>query len=345
MPMGLGPRASRLRWLGIGGLVLTMPAFLAAQPPAERAQAWRPPRTPDGRPDLQGTWISKTATPLERPPALAGKARLTEDEVTQLKAHAARLFAGGQSDFAAGDNVFLAALNNPGRFKSPTATHGSEEMIEREFDHHTSLVVDPPDGRVPPVAEAGQRRRDRAAAATTRGAGPEDFSNANRCIAWGAPRLGGRYGAGDLGYYQIVQTPGYIVLYMETGHEVRIVPLDGRPHLPTVIGQWSGDSRGRWEGDTLVIDTTNFSPKSDFMGAADRLHVVERLTRVGPDTIRYEMTLEDPTTWTAPWSAEMPLRLTAEPLFESACHEGNYEIMRGMLSAARAQDGSVATSK
>jgi hypothetical protein len=336
--MGLGPRASTLRLLGIVGLVLAMPAFLAAQLPTDGAHAWTPPRTPDGRPDLQGTWISKTATPLERPKELEGKARLTDEEVARLKARAERLFGAGQSDFAAGDNFFLAALSNPDRFKNPNATHGSEEMIERDFDHRTSLVVNPPDGRIPPVVEAGQKRREAAAAAIERGAGPEDFSNANRCIAWGAPRLGGRYGAGDLGYYQIVQTPGYVVLYMETGHEARIVPVDGRPHVPNSVRQWSGDSTGRWDGDTLVIDTGNFSSKSDFMGAAEGLHVVERLTRVGPDTIRYEMTLTDPATWSAPWSAEMPLRLTTEPLYESACHEGNYEIMRGLLSAARAQN-------
>jgi len=319
---------------------LSSPSADAQSPVLPRSSATRTravPRTPDGRPDLQGIWISRTATPLERPKELEGRARLTDQEVAQLRARAARLFGGGGSDFAAGDNVFLAALKNPERFTSPTATHGADEMIEREFDDRTSLVVDPPEGRIPPVTEAGQRRRDRLAAAIVRGDGPEDFSNPNRCLAWGVPRLGGRYGAGDLGYYQIVQTPGYVVLYMETGHEVRIVPTDGRPHLPSTVRQMSGDSRGRWEGDTLVVETTNFSPKSDFMGAADGLHVIERLTRTAPDTIHYEMTLTDPSMWTRAWSAEMPLRLTTEALYESACHEGNFEIMRGLLSAARTQ--------
>ena len=327
-------------WLWLVASALAVPPAQAQPVDAGGVRAFKVPRTPDGRPDLQGTWLSKTATPLERPKALEGKARLTDEELAQLKTRAARLFAGGESDFAAGDNVFLAALGSAERFKSPTATHGSEEMIEREFDHRTSLVTDPPDGRIPPVTAAGQRRRDALAAATARGDGPEDFSHGNRCLAWGAPRLGGRYGAGDLGYYQIVQTPGYVVLFMETGHEARIVPTDGRPHLPSNVRQLSGDSRGRWEGDTLVIESTNFSPKSDFMGAADGLHVVERLTRTGLETIRYEMTLADPTMWTASWSAEMPLKFTTEPLYESACHEGNYEIMRGLLSAARAQHAS-----
>lgn len=165
--------------------------------------------------------------------------------------------------------------------------------------------------------------------------GPENLDFPNRCLAWGAPRLGGRYGAGDLGYYQIVQSPGYVVLFMETGHEARIIPLDGRPHLPSVAGQWSGDSRGRWEGQTLVIDTTGFSDKSYFMGAADRLHLTERLTRVSTDTITYRMTFDDPTTWTKPWTAEMPLKLTDQLLYESACHEGNEPIMFGLLAAGR----------
>ena len=301
------------------------------------ANSWTAPRTPDGQPDLQGVWLSKSATPLERPKALEGRPLLTDEEVAQLQARARRLFADGISDFAAGDAVFLAALGNQERFKSPTSTHNSEDMIEREFDRHTSLIVDPPDGRIPrPTAEA-QRRRESAATAARR-EHPEDFDNALRCIAWGVPRLGGRYGAGDLGYYQIVQTPGYVVLYMETGHEARIIPLDRRPHAPESVRLWSGDSRGRWDGETLVIETTNFSPKSNFLGSAAGLQLVERFTRVAADTIRYEMTLTDPTTWTQAWSAEMPLKQSTQRLYEWACHEGNFHIMTGMLSAARAQE-------
>ena len=138
------------------------------------------------------------------------------------------------------------------------------------------------------------------------------------------PRLGGRYGAGDYGYYQIVQTPGYVLLFMETGHEARIIPLNGGPHVPGSLRFWSGDSRGRWEGQTLVIETTNFSPKSNFLGSSSGLKVVERLTRVAPDAIRYEMTMSDPTTWTQPWTAEMPFKQSNERLYEWACHEGNF---------------------
>jgi hypothetical protein len=156
-------------------------------------------------------------------------------------------------------------------------------------------------------------------------------------VSWGVPRLGGRYGAGDMSYYQIFQSPGFVVLYMEAGHEARVIPLDGRPHLRSDLRQWSGDSRGRWDGDTLVVETTNFSEKSYFMGATENLKVVERFTRTSPDTITYEMTLTDPTTWTKPWTAMTPLRQRKETLYEFACHEGNYHIMSGMLLGAQKQ--------
>jgi hypothetical protein len=315
---------------------LAMPA--TAQGQVTATKTWTPPRTPDGQPDLQGVWLSKTATPLERPKALEGKPLLTDEEVAELKARANRIFRAGNSDFAAGDAVFLTALANPDQFKSPTSTHGSEDMIEREFDHHTSLVVDPPDGHIPAMTPEARRKREAAAAAARRADGPEDFDNALRCIAWGVPRLGGRYGAGDLGYYRIFQTPGYVVLFMETGHEARIIPLDGRPHLSPGVRRWSGDSRGRWEGNTLVIETVNFSPRSNFMGSSENLHLTERLTRVAPDTIKYEMTFRDPTTWTQSWTAEMPLKRTAQQIYEYACHEGNYLLMTGMLSAAHARE-------
>jgi len=189
------------------------------------------------------------------------------------------------------------------------------------------------------VTPAAQQRQAAARAAAQRPpAGPEELTNALRCLSWSVPRLGGRYGAGDLAYYQILQTPGYVVFFLETGDEARIVPLDGRPHLPERIRHWKGDSRGRWEGNTLVVDTTNFSPKSNFMGSADGLHVVERFTRVAPDTIDYEMTITDEAVWTKSWTALVPLKRTAERLYEFACHEGNAEIMRGMLSAARADE-------
>jgi hypothetical protein len=317
--------------------VVPMSVGLRGQSPSK---PWKPVRTPDGRPDFQGTWIIRTATPLERPKALEGKALLTDQEVATLKARADQIFKNGTSDFAAGDAVFLAALAGPDRFTSVTSTHGAEDMIDREFDHHTSLVIDPADGHIPALTAEGRRRRELAAAAARRADGPEDFDNAFRCISWGVPRLGGRYGAGDLSYYQIVQTPSYVVLFMETGHEARVISLDGRPHLTSSAGQWGGDSRGHWEGDTLVVDTVNFSAKNNFMGSAEHLHLIERFTRSAEDTITYQMTFDDPTTWTRTWTAEVPLKRTEQSLYEYACHEGNFPLMTSVLSGAHADNRS-----
>jgi hypothetical protein len=330
---------SRLRASSAGLVFLAVLVWLAVPGVVygQSASNWKAPRTSDGQPDLQGVWLSKSATPLERPKALEGRALLTDEEVAQLQARASRMFKDGNSDFAAGDAVFLAALGTGDRFKSPTSTHNSEDMIEREFDRHTSLIVDPPDGHIPPSTADAARRREAAVAAARR-EHVEDFDNALRCIAYGVPRLGGRYGAGDYGYYQIVQTPGYVLLFMETGHEARIIPLNGRAHVPDGMRLWSGDSRGRWEGETLVVETTNFSAKSNFLGSAAGLRLVERFTRVAPDAIRYEMTMSDPATWAKPWTAEMPLKQSNARLYEWACHEGNYHIMTGMLSAARSQE-------
>ena len=322
---------SRRVCLLVAAALLTLPVHGVAQ------TAWTPPRTPDGQPDLQGVWLSNTATPLERPKQLEGRARLTDEEVAEFKRRAERLFRTGNSDFAVGDGVFQAVLTNPERYTNPNATHSASEMVDLEFDNHTSLVQDPSDGRIPPLTTDGRNRQAAVNAAFQRPAVAADVGNALRCVSWGVPRLGGRYGAGDMSYYQIFQSPGFVVLYMEAGHEARVIPLDGRPHLRSGIRQWSGDSRGRWDGDTLVVETTNFSDKSYFMGATENLKLVERFTRVAPDRITYEMTVTDPTTWTRPWTAMMPLRQRQETLYEFACHEGNYHIMSGMLLGAQKQ--------
>jgi hypothetical protein len=302
-------------------------------------KTWTPPLTPDGQPDLQGVWLSNSATPLERPRVLEGRQFLTDDEVAELKKRADRLFKDGNSDFASGDNAFLAAFANVEQYKNPNISTGSSlEMVEREFDHRTSLIVDPADGKIPPLTPEAQQRQAAAESRQRLPAGPEDLSNALRCITFGVPRLGGNFGAGPYSYYQILQTPAYVVLITEIIHEARIIPLDGRPHLSQGIRQWSGDSRGRWEGKTLVVDTTNFSTKSTFMGSAENLHLIERFTRVAPDAIQYEITLDDPTTWTKPWTAMIRLKQTQDKIYEFACHEGNYHVMVGMLAGARAEE-------
>ena len=311
--------------------LLALPGLTAAQ------SAWTPPRTPDGQPDLQGVWLSNTATPLERPKQLEGKSRLTDAEVAEFRRRADRLFKSGNSDFAVGDGVFQAVLTNPERYTNPNATHSAGEMVDLEFDNRTSLVLDPADGRIPALTPEGRTRQAATNSAFQRPAAAADVGNALRCLSWGVPRLGGRYGAGDMSYYEIFQSPGFVVLYMETGHEARVIPIDGRAHLPSTIRQWNGDSRGHWDGNTLVVETTNFSDKSYFMGATGNLKVVERFTRTAPDLITYEMTLSDPTTWARPWTAMMPLRQRKETLYEFACHEGNYHIMSGMLVGAQKQ--------
>ena len=319
-----------LRFLAsLGGVAIAV-ASLAAQPTL----------TPDGQPDLQGVWLDNSATPLERPKELGGRQFLTDAEVAELKRRADRLFKNGYSDFAGGDNFFLAALRDVGQYKNPATTSSSGEMVEREFDNRTSLIIDPPDGKIPPFTPDGKRRQAAAIAAVSfqhPPAGPQDLSSAMRCITPGVPRIGGRWGAGNDGYYQIMQTRGYVIFFMEAFHDARIIPLDGRPHLPPEIRTWNGDSRGRWEGKTLVVDTTNFSPKSSFMGAAENLYLVERFTRADADTLDYEVTIDDATTWTKPWTVLVRLKQTKDKLYEFACHEGNLPMM-GTLAGARSQD-------
>src|SRR5262245_2688647 len=314
--------------------------WLAPRPASAQDRAWAPPRTADGQPDLQGVWFNNSATPFERPKALEGRQFLTNQEVAELKRNADRLFKDGNADLPVGDNLFLAALANPDTFRNPNgANRSSAYMVEREFDNRTTLIVDPADGRIPALTPEAQRKRD-ATAARQRGlAGPEDFNNNTRCITPGMPRIGsGAAGDPQYGYYQILQSPGYVVLFMEAFHDTRIIPLDGRPHLSRTIRQWSGDARGRWEGNTLVVDTTNFSPSSDFLGSSDNLHLVERFTRVAPDMIEYRVTVEDPTTWTKAWSASVRLKKAQAKIYEFACHEGNQDAIETILAITRAEE-------
>ncbi|MBI3494166.1 MAG: hypothetical protein HY047_20665 [Acidobacteria bacterium] len=314
----------------------------ALTPASVAGQArWTPPRTPDGQPDLQGVWLNNDATPLERPKALEGRQFLTDAEVAQLEERAARIFKGDNSDFAGGDSLFLAALANVDQYRNPNVTGTSRDMIEREFDNRTSLIVDPPDGRIPWTPEG--RRRESATVASRRAvapAGPEDLSNEMRCLTYGVPRIGlnNFNSAGPLGYYQIVQAPGYVVLMLEAIHEARIIPLDGRPHLPEDMRQLSGDSRGRWEGNTLVVDTTNFSRQNSVMGSDEHLHVIERLTRSAPNVITYEIMLIDPTIWSKSWTAVIRLKQSQATLYEYACHEGNFAVIQDILAGSRADE-------
>jgi hypothetical protein len=201
------------------------------------------------------------------------------------------------------------------------------------FDNRTSLITEPSDGRVPALTAAARQRAAAAAARPELPAGPEDRSMSERCITFGVPRVQAAY----MSYYDIVQSRDTVVFRMETIHDARIIPLDGRPHPGRAVRNLLGDSRGHWEGDTLVVDTTNFSPQSNFRGARENLHLVERFTRTSANQLRYEFTVADDTTWMQPWSVMIPLQRSRQPIYEYACHEGNLGLA-GILAGSRAEE-------
>jgi hypothetical protein len=323
-------------------LAAALAATLHAQPASARksAGATAIPLGPDGHPDLQGIWLNNSATPFERPKELEGRPLLTDDEVAELNRRAKKIFGSGTSDAAAPDAYFLAALRNMQQYKSGGATDSAERVTELIIDNRTSLITDPPDGKMPALTEAGQRRRaayGRSRSGTGNPSGPKEVAPGDRCITFGVPRVNGVYSAGLHGYYQIVQTRDHLVFFSENIHEPRIIPLDGSPHLPERIRSWSGDSRGHWENGALIVDTTNFNAQLNSLGVSENFHLIERFTRVAPDEIRYEMTFDDPSTWTKQWTAMIRLRRTDERLYEFACHEGNEVIMQTILSGNRSK--------
>ncbi len=315
--------------------------LLAAQATAQTTTPddWMPPRMSDGRPDLQGVWLSNTATPLQRPSAFAGRARLTDEEVATLRVRAEQIFRNGRSAFTTPEGAFFAALNDVGTYDGSQSTSSSIGMVDLEFTDRTSLVVDPPDGRIPRLTPAARAREATVGRGWDVKTGPEDFNSFHRCITTGVPRLGGNFGTGPYTFYQMVQTPDHVAFISEAFHDVRIIPLDGWPRLPDRVRQWNGAPRGNWEGDTLVVETTNFSSNSYFRGAAEGLHLVERFTPSGPDTLTYEMTFTDPETWASPWTAEIPLKRRDQAIYEFACHEGNRSMV-GMLRTARLEENA-----
>src|SRR5947209_19532083 len=322
-------------------LVATLIPAAQAQTVAAKANAasnkWTAPRTVDGQPDLQGVWANNNATPLERPAALAGKPLLTDAEVAALKAKAGELFSG-DGDAAFGDDVFTAIVSGATKFVSSDAGTGNYNQFwiaDRDFDNRTSLITDPPDGRIPPLTpEAKTRRQSVDQDRNLRGFdGTEDRSLSERGITYVSPRIQAAYNS----YYQIFQTRDTVVILMEMIHDARVIPLDRRPHVGQNVRQWLGDSVGHFEGDTLVVDTTNYSPKSNFRGSHENLHVVERFARLSPNRLDYQVTVDDPTTWVKPWTLMIPLKKTNEEIYEYAFHESN-EGMLGLLSGARAKE-------
>ena len=330
---------------------LGLPAFLilvawsGAEPTAGQGQstrAWTAPRTPSGQPDLEGVWTNNGVTPLQRPEALKEREFLTDAEVANLKRRAAELFESQQAGDLIGDRLFQEIIKDPTLrpFDPDTGNYNSFWLVDRSIDNRTSLIIDPPTGRMPPrVAKPAQTRRSQEAG-TAGPANPEDVNLNERCITYGVPWLVAGYNS----YIQIFQTPNYVAILQEMIHDVRIVPLDGRPHVDGSVRLWNGDSRGRFEGDTLVVTTTNYSPKTRLQGSSENLRLVERFRRVSPDTLEYRLTFEDPTVWTAPWTMMIPLKRSDEQVHEYACHEGNHS-MTGILAGARTLEKDAGSSR
>ena len=300
----------------IAGLAL---AFVCASLASVRieGQKWVVPRTADGRPDLEGVWENNSATPLERPRQLADKPRLSNEELASLERRA-RALLGPNAEATFGDALYLTLLadTRPAGLGA-TGSYSQNWLPDRYFENRTSLIDDPADGKLPPPTPAGAKLRAAAA---------------------GLPDLFAAY----MAVYRIVQTPQYVAIQLEKIHDTRIIPLDGRPHLSSVMRNYLGDSRGKWEGDTLVVETTNFHPKGNPMGgynvlSDENLRLVERFRRTADDTIQYTFTVDNPTMWTKPWTAVINWKRSRGELLEYACHEGNYSL-RGMLSAARAEE-------
>ena len=305
---------------------------LSAVPAVAQSDA---PQTAWGQPDLQGVWDFRSITPLQRPERLENQEFLTEEEAAELEQ------AAVARDAAAWDREArrTEAGGNVGAYNNFWMDRGQKAVGTRR----TSLIVDPPNGRMPEQTTAAQQRAGvrRDYRREHPADGPEDFSNGVRCILGfnaGPPFTPSAYNNN----MQLFQTPDHVVVVTEMVHTARIIPLDGSPHLPSNVQQWSGDSRGHWEGETLVVETTNHTDKTRWRGSTPDMRLVERFTRVDAETLLYEFTVTDPTTWTAPWTAAVPLLLNPEPMFEYACHEGNYS-MGVMLAGTREEEKAAAS--
>ena len=315
--------------MSVRSFSLCLTVIALAAPLLAQKTAYKAPRTPDGAPDLQGIWTNQTLTALERPADLAGKQFFTAAEAD---AYAKR----------------LVELNNADRRDGGAAADVSRAYNDFWWDRgtkmaptlRTSLVIDPKDGKIPALTpEAQKRNADRAAYRRNHASdGPEDRSLAERCLIWptgGPPMMPSFYNNN----YEFVQSPGYLAIWIEMIHDVRMIPIaasakEARAHPPTNVRLWMGDPVGHWEGDMLVVDSTNFTANNGFRGSGENLHLVERFTRAGPALVLYEFTMDDPEIFVKPWSVQVPMTRTEGPLLEYACHEGNY-AMEGILAGAR----------
>jgi hypothetical protein len=321
------------------GLLATVPVAGQSASSAAKttvaAETWTPPRTADGQPDLQGVWDFRTLTPLERPSALGTKAFFTDAEAANFEKEENRRQNRDLNDSERGSVLYPAGGVLP--YNEVWYDRGTKIVGSKR----TSLIVDPPNGRLPALTPEGQKRADLRAAwqrnnqtGNTEADSWEDRPLQERCILGlnsGPPMTPGPYNNN----FQLFQTPDYVVILNEMVHDARIVPMDGRPHLN--IRQWKGDSRGRWDGNTLVVDTTNFRRETSLPGSSGKTHLIERFTRTNANTLLYEFTVDDPSMWTRPWTAVIPMSKSEDPLYEFACHEGNY-AMASILAGARARE-------
>ena len=308
--------------------ILCVGAALAAAGPAagQDGQPYSVPRTPDGHPDLQGFWSNQTYTPLERPEDVTA-AFYTPEELAAIRESRTRS---------------ESAQTTPGTIPDVhydfTQFGLDRSQADLAGNLRTSLIVDPENGRLPPVNAEGQRRAAEAAAEQERRGGRWDAAENNqlddRCLIMrgsGPPMLNAGYNSN----YHIVQSRDHVLILVEMIHDARIIPLDGRSAPSALYDQWMGVSRGRWEGETLVVETTNINGKNPLFGSSEQMSVTERFTRVADDRIVYEFTVSDPATWDRPWTAEMPMTRTIGPLFEHACHEGNYGLYNTLVGHRR----------
>jgi hypothetical protein len=308
------------------------------------------PRTPDGHPDFQGFWANNSATPLERPRELADHPVLTDAEVAAMKKRAIETYQSGKVDAGFGDSIFRAVWDNLygsksdkkfESFEPSTGDYSSEWNDLRVWDNRTSLITNPADGRIPPMTQRAMEIREASAKAARRPAwGPEDRSFGERCITSGSPRLA----AGYQSYFQIVEAPTAVMVMTEMFHDARVFRLDGVPHPAANVHEWLGDSRARWDGDTLIVDTTNYKARAFQNVSSEKLHITERYSRQDANTLRWEVTVDDPDAWTKPWSLKILLQRSSQPVYEYACHEGNIGL-QGILAGARADDAKTEATK
>src|SRR5213594_434653 len=306
----------------------------AAKAPAG-AKVWTPPRTPDGKTDLQGIWSNNTLTPLQRPKGLGTKEFYTDQELAEISKKARTGDVGEEGDLG-------AARPNPVRYD--LELYGFDPSKLRYTSKRTSLIVGP-EGTVPPMLPSA-RERNAEIAAKNKGHEFDSYANrplSERCLM-GQERIPMLSGANEGNLLQIVQGPGYVAFLREQNHGTRVIPTDGRPHVPQNIHLWQGDSVGHWDGNTLVVDTTNFSNLTAFRGYSEKLHLVERFTRASNDTMIYQFTVEDPSTWAKPWTAEIPWTKSKGPIYEWACHEGN-TMLSTILRGARVTEAEAAQKK